>query len=89
MKDILFKILFPSKHEEIIHLRTKSKLQGEHIQVLASKSIKQGRKIKDLEVLLNKIKEKETSFLKKKTQEAQKFQQTTPHLFVTGGVFCY
>lgn len=71
MKDKLFKRLFPSKHEEIMHLRTKSKLQGEHIQVLASKSIKQSRKIKDLEVLLNKIKEKETSFLKKKTQEAQ------------------
>lgn len=71
MKEIIFKRLFPDEYQEIMNLRTKSKLQAEHIQVLTSESIKQGRKIKDLESLLNKIKEKETSFLRKKTEEAQ------------------
>ena len=69
MKDILFKRLFPAKHEEITSLT--KKLQSEKLfsNLIMERNTAQEKLIRQLRADLYEIKDKEREHLQKQTEE--------------------
>lgn len=71
MKDILFKILFPSKHEEIMSLTKKTHQQGYYVRMLEERSVKQSRTIQKLNEDLKEVRSAAKEYQKKQTAIAE------------------
>ena len=77
MKDKLFKILFPSKHEEITSLTKKLKDEAFNIRMLKERKSKQAWTIKTMNKDLKEIRSAAKKHQKQQTVEAeQKYYKT-------------
>lgn len=71
MKDILFKILFPSKHEEIMSLTKNLKDEKFYVRMLEARNSKQAGIIQTMNKDLKEIRSAAKEHQKQQTEEAQ------------------
>ena len=71
MKDILFKILFPSKHEEIMSLTKKLNYEGYRVRILEERNTNQAGIIQTLNKDLKETKEAAKEYQRKQTVIAE------------------
>ena len=71
MKDTLFKILFPAKHEEIMSLTKKLQSEKFFSNTIMERNTAQEKLIRQLRADLYEIKEKEREYLQKQTEDSK------------------
>lgn len=71
MKDILFKILFPAKHEEVMSLTKKLQSEKYFSNLMMERNNAQEKLIRQLRADLYEIKDKEREHLQKQTEESK------------------
>ncbi len=71
MKDMLFKLLFPSKHKEIMSLTKKLNDERFYIRMIEERNAKQAGIIQTLNIDLKEIKSAAKKLQKEQTVEAE------------------
>ena len=71
MKDILFKTLFPSKHEEIMSLTKKLQSEKFFSNTIMERNTAQEKLIRQLRTDLYEIRDKEREYLQKQTEDSK------------------